>query len=381
MIYLDNASTTKMDRRVFDAMMPYMVECYGNPGSVHNLGQRSKDAIERARCQVAKMIGAKPENIIFTSGGSESNTTVFRGVHDFVLDNDLYTVATSNAEHKSVIKSAESVFRRDEIPVNHDGSVSLESVVEVCESDDNLALVSVMHTNNETGSVSDVAKIAKYCRERGILFHTDCVQAAGFHDLSVDEIGCDFMSISSHKIHGPKGMGALYVRDPNILSPVIFGGTGQEFGLRGGTENVPGIVGFGAACDLVCSNIKQDREKMAFMTRMLLDELEKITDENDNKLVVIHGQENTDRRILNASFKGYDGETLLMMLNLLGVAVSAGAACNSKETIASYVLKSMGISDEEAMSSLRFSVSRFTTKEEIETACRIITECLRSIAK
>lgn len=378
MIYLDNASTTKVDARVFEDMVPYLTYYYGNPGNIHILGKQSKNAIEVARAQVAAMIGAKPENIIFTSGGSEANTTVFRGLSDLFLDKDLYTVATSNAEHKSVIRAAETIYRRIELPVERDGSVSVESVKRAYESDDSLALVSVMHTNNETGSVSDVKSIASFCKEHGILFHTDCVQAAGFHKLDVEDIGCDFMSISSHKIHGPKGVGALYVRNPELLQPVIFGGTGQEYGLRGGTENVAGIVGFGRACQIVQENIDRDHAHMVEMSNLMKDIMLRYRNMHEEEIVTLNGQQDVDRRILNFCFHGYDGETLLMTLNCMGVAVSAGAACNSKESVASYVLKSMGVSDEDAMSSIRISVSRDTTEDDIRTAAASITRCLNA---
>lgn len=380
MIYLDNASTTKIDKRVLDAMLPYLTDKYGNPGNSHSLGREAKEALTKARIQVATMIGAKPENIIFTSGGSEANTMVFRGMRNFFFDEDLYGVATSNVEHKSILRAADAMYNRWDIPVNQDGIVSLDAVQMIDNEYDDIALVSVMHTNNETGSVNDVKRIAKYCRERGIVFHTDCVQAAGFHKLDVEEIGCDFMSLSSHKIHGPKGVGALYVRDPDFFFPTIYGGDAQEFGLRGGTENVAGIVGFGKACSLVTENISQDHAHMADLCRKLQENLLKIQSSHGGLIAKINGRTDIDKRILNVCFSGVDAETVLILLDSQGIEVSAGAACNNNESIPSYVLKAMGLSDEDAMNSIRISLSRDTSEEEIEYASQIISKCVGILA-
>lgn len=377
MIYLDNASTTKVDAQVLSEMLPYLTDWYGNPGNKHALGEKSRAAIQKARSQVAKMIGAKPDNIIFTSSGSEANSMVFRGLSNLFIDSDLYSVATSNAEHKSVIEAADNLYVRRTIPVDEDGSVSVESVKEICDIYDDVALVSVMHTNNETGSVSDVKSIARFCKERGILFHTDCVQAAGFHKLDVEEIGCDFMTISAHKIHGCKGVGALYVRDMSIIDPMIFGGSAQEFGLRGGTENVAGIVGFGCACELVSNSIDQDRQNMARLCKMLQDNLLMMDGRRGAFATKINGQLNVDKRILNICFPGVDAETLLVMLDCCDVAVSAGAACNNNETEPSYVLTSMGVSRENAMCSIRISLSKYTTENDILGICDTIHHCVK----
>ena len=382
MIYLDNASTTKIDSRVLDKMLPYLTERYGNPGNLHSLGKASKEAIDRARGQVAEMIGAQPENIIFTSGGSEANTLVFRGLSDLFLDKDLYSVATSNVEHKSVLRAADALYSRRVIQVSPDGSVSLQAVKDVCDEYDDIALVSVMHTNNETGSVSDVKAIAEFCNSRGILFHTDCVQAAGFSKLDVKEIGCDFMSISAHKIHGAKGVGALYVRDPSLLNPVIFGGDAQEFGIRGGTENVAGIVGFGYACQLISEGIATESNMMSCLCKLLQDSLlNNAIDKYGNHIAKVNGQIDADRRILNICFHGIDAETLLMALDSRGIAVSAGAACNNNESHPSYVLTNMGLSDEDAMSSIRLSLSRETSYADVVTAASEIVDIIKVLAQ
>ena len=382
MIYLDNASTTKIDKRVLDKMLPYLTDRYGNPGNLHSLGKASREAIDKARRQVADMIGSKPENIIFTSGGSEANTLVFRGLSNLFLDKDLYSVATSNVEHKSVLRAADALYHRRVIQVSPDGSVSLQAVKDVCNEYDDIALVSVMHTNNETGSVSDVKSIAEFCKSRGILFHTDCVQAAGFCKLDVDEIGCDFMSISSHKIHGGKGIGALYARDPSLLDPVIFGGDAQEFGIRGGTENVAGIVGFGYACQLVSEGVAAEGYMMSCLCKLLQESLLKnVVDKHGDHIAKVNGQADADRRILNICFHGIDAETLLMALDRRGIAVSAGAACNNNESHPSYVLTNMGLSDEDAMSSIRFSLSRETSYADIVTAVSEIVNTIQVLTQ
>lgn len=381
MIYLDNASTTKIDTRVLMAMFPYLTDYYGNPGNIHSIGKHSRDAIDAARSKVAKLIGAQPESIIFTSGGSEANTMVFAGIKDYLNRSGYQSVATSNAEHKSVIMAADALYNRRVIPVSRDGSVTLKNVRSVCETYPDIGMVSVMHTNNETGSVSNIREIADYCHENGILLHTDCVQAVGFHEIDVDKLCCDMLSISAHKIHGGKGVGALYIRDRHMLSPVIYGGSAQEYGLRGGTENVAGIVGFGKACEIVMNHITEDHDSMSKLCKILQNNLLRIQGEHGELMTKIHGQVDGDKRIVNVAFKGIDAETMLIMLDCMGVAVSAGAACNNNQSDPSYVLTSMGISDEEARSSIRISLSRETTDNDIYMATDIISDCIRMLKK
>lgn len=252
MIYLDAAATTQIDRRVLESMMPYLTTQYGNAGTLYKFGRAANEALQSARAQVSRFVGADNGSIIFTSGGSESNNLVFHGAKEYLKRIGRTHVLVSAVEHDSVLRAAESLtkegFDVGYIPVQGDGSVSLTTLEGLLRPD--TGLVSVMYVNNETGTVNPVCDIGSLCMKHGVLFHTDCVQAAGCHPINVVEIGCDFLSVSSHKIHGPKGVGALYVKDMATVAPLIHGGSEQEFGLRGGTENVAGIVGFGRACEI-----------------------------------------------------------------------------------------------------------------------------------
>ena len=256
MIYLDNAATTQLDPRVLESMMPYLMTQYGNAGTLYRFGRAANEAIQEARARVARFIGAGPDSIIFTSGGSEANNLVFHGVRDYLKRIGRTHVLVSAVEHDSVLRAAESLikdgFDVEYIPVLGNGTVPSAAVERALRAD--TGLVSVMYVNNETGVENPVGDIGSICLKHGVLFHTDCVQAAGCHPIDTTSIGCDFLSISAHKIHGPKGTGALYAKDSSILSPLIYGGHDQEFGLRGGTENVAGIVGFGRAY-LMCLDI------------------------------------------------------------------------------------------------------------------------------
>ena len=248
MIYLDNAATTKVLPEVLDAMMPYLTTNYGNAGSLHKLGREASSAIETARQQVADFLNCQPENIIFTSGGSEANNLAIKGVATYLLSKGKTGIATSAVEHDSVFNALRDLkrgFYPITIPVNRGcicDSIALEdSLRAMSNSSSPIGLVSVMYANNITGAINNVEKLASIAHNKGAMFHTDCVQAAGFNELDVKKIGCDFLSLSGHKIHAPKGVGALYVKDRSKLSPLISGGSAQEFGLRGGTENVAGI--------------------------------------------------------------------------------------------------------------------------------------------
>ena len=266
MIYLDNAATTQVDPRVVEAMMPYLTEQYGNPGSLYKLGRDAKAAVEKAREQVARFMGAKPEQIIFTSGATEANNMVFEITRPFLERTGKTHVITSQIEHKSVLKSVRRLIDDHNFDATFAGlSRSLSGLPESISQSfgSKTGLVSVMYLNNEIGHAFDVKTIGKLCKRHDVLFHTDCVQAASYRPISVEKIGCDFATISSHKIHGPKGVGALFVKEPDMWQPMICGGDSQEFGLRGGTENVAGIVGFGKACELVLQN-----QSMAEMERL-----------------------------------------------------------------------------------------------------------------
>lgn len=382
MIYLDNASTTKVDPKVIEAMMPYLTEQYGNPGTIYSFGRDSRKAVEKARAQVASFIGAKPEQIIFTSSGTESNNIVFASLIDKLQTDNKSEIVSTAIEHDSVIKAINNMciktnFYSHFVYPNAQGVVETDSIIR--RINERTGLVSVMYVNNEVGSENPVAEIGEYCKTHGILFHTDCVQAAGSHEIDVEKIGCDFLSLSSHKIHGVKGIGALYVRDKSLLSPIIHGGDKQEFGLRGGTENVPAIVGFGKACEIATECLrKTDVETSSFKQNFyscLLESLKSFGLEDvvhiNGDLIIKHG------KILNLRFDKVDGETLLLMLDAKGVCVSAGSACRSQENEPSRVLLAMGIEPEDARNSIRVSFSRMNTEREIEEAAKIMADCVR----
>lgn len=396
MIYLDNASTTRIDPKVLEAMMPYLTDEYGNAGTMYELGRRSAEAIEKARQQVANLIGAKSEQIIFTSGGTEANSMVFAGVRERLLWYGRTHIITTQIEHDSVLNAVENLCRPqyiEDVPCiksrfdvtyvkpRRNSSIHYEDVKNAMEKEHCTGIVSIMHTNNETGLENyRLDYIAELCHQKGILFHTDCVQAAGCCELDVREMGCDFMSLSSHKIHGGKGVGALYARDKSVLSPIIFGGKSQEFGLRGGTENVAGIVGFGAACEILQRKQERDIKYIEELIRMLYDSIQReLTDYGLGHILHINGGTNVSehRKTINMRFDNVDGETLLLMLDARSVCVSSGSACNSHESKPSHVLLAMGIDAEDARNSIRISLSRMNSKEEVQEAAKIIADCVQ----
>ena len=384
MIYLDNASTTRIDPKVLECMIPYMTEMYGNPGTLYKLGRDAKEAVEKARAQVAEFVGAsRPDQIIFTSGGTEANNTVFFSLLDFLRKSEKTHVITASNEHDSVINSVKNLSIKHDfdvsfLPVHKNGHVEAGNLESMIRPD--TGLVSVMYMNNETGAENPIEEIGAICAEHGVLFHTDCVQAAGCSKLSVNRFHCDFLSISSHKIHGPKGVGALYVRDRLICEPLIHGGGAQEFGLRGGTENVAGIVGFGAACALMNETLRDVDIHNSMLKQMFYNELlDRLGDRRgivhvNGDLIIKHG------KTLNLRFDGIDAETLLLMLDANGVCVSAGSACRSHESEPSRVLLAMGLEPEEARSSLRFSFSKMNTESEVVKAAGIVAMCVSFLA-
>lgn len=384
MIYLDNASTTQIAPSVLEEMMPYLKEQFGNPGTVYELGRNAHDAVQKARNQVADFIGAEPEQIIFTSGGTEANNLAIYGV---MYDNFDDRIAVSRVEHDSVLRSVDAHANPVFINVDSNCVVSVQEVERILSRyhdsvrHNNIRMVSVMYVNNETGAVNPVKEIADLCKRYGVLFHTDCVQAAGCQPIDVKEIGCDFLSISSHKIHGAKGAGALFVRDKDLLPMhLIYGGASQEFGVRGGTENVAGIVGFGKACELAMYG-REDYEKTVLYYKQsfynkLIDELKK---DNLDDIIKVNGEaiQNSSGKTLNISVQGVDAETLVLMMDAQGVCISAGAACKSHESKPSHVLLAMGLTQGQARSSVRVSFSEFNTYAEIEKAACILANCIK----
>lgn len=392
MIYLDNAATTQIHSEVLDAMMPYLKEEYGNAGAMYGLGRRAANAVAEARQQVARLIGCAPNQIIFTSGGSEANNLVFAGLRPYLLANGKTHIITSAVEHDSVLKAVNSVcnplccntknviksdFGATFLGVNPNGEVLVGDLLDALT--EQTGLVSVMYVNNETGAVNPVLEIGELCRSKNILFHTDCVQAVGFQDINVKDIGCDFLSISSHKVNAPKGVGALYVRDTSVLTPLIHGGAAQEFGFRGGTENVAGIVGFGKACEILARDLKANKEK----ANDLRITFERALKENLSSLGLQHilhiNSESEHSKILNVRFDDVDGQTLLLMLDAHEICVSAGSACRSHEAEPSHVLLAMGLSEDEARDSIRTSFSHMQGTSEILQAAKVIAQCVATL--
>lgn len=372
MIYLDNAATTQLDPRVLESMMPYLTTQYGNAGTLYKFGRVANEAIQEARAQVARLIGADTNRIIFTSGGSEANNLVFHGVRDYLKRIGRTHILVSAVEHDSVLRAAESLmkdgFDVEYIPVLSNGTVPPGAVEKALRAD--TGLVSVMYVNNETGAKNPVDDIGSICLKHGVLFHTDCVQAAGCHHIDVTSIGCDFLSISSHKIHGPKGVGALYAKDISILTPLIYGGHDQEFGLRAGTENVAGIVGFGRACELSSAQLTEDRTMVSMLKQQFVTELQ---GHLGGDTVHINGASLlSPGKTVNLRIDGVDNESLILMLDNMDVCISAGSACQSHESRPSHVLTAMGLSTEEARSSIRVSFSRMNTVDEVTDAAHIM---------
>jgi cysteine desulfurase len=360
-IYFDYQSTTPMDRRVLDAMMPTMTSEFGNPGSkTHAFGWNAEKMVEVARQQTADVIGANAKDIIFTSGATESNNLAIKGVARFNSDEKNHII-TTQIEHKCVLESCKYLNFKEKFDVTYlgvdkDGLINLDELKDAIT--DKTALVSVMSVNNEIGVIQDLKSIGKICREKGIYFHTDCAQAFGKIPLDVDEMNIDLMSISGHKIYGPKGIGALYVRrNPRVrIEPILHGG-GQERGLRSGTAPVFLIVGMGVAAELAKKEMEDDAVKIKKIAKRIIDEFTSI------KMVYLNG---SDKHrwfgCLNFTFSGIEGESLIM--GLKNIAVSSGSACTSANLEPSYVIKAIGVGDDLAHSSVRIGLGRFTTEDE-----------------
>lgn len=387
MKYLDNASTTKISRRVLDGMMPYLEGWYGNPGSVHSLGKIAKDAVETARGNVASLLGCKPGNIVFTSSGSESNNLVIDMVCR-MYGGDGKNIVTTSVEHDSILnglKRAKRIYgvKSRIVSVRNDGTVDPEEIKAAIDA--NTILVSVMHSNNELGSVNNIAKIGEICQNLGPMFHTDCVQAAGAYDLDVEKLNCDFLSVSAHKIHGPKGVGALYVRYMPCATASISGGDNQEFGLRGGTENVAGIAGLGAACEEISRDYNKTRSRYRVLKRLFYDSImahleDKDADDIKKRITVNANSLENEGKVLSISVRGVDSETLVMALSDRGVCISSGSACTEHNQEPSHVLKAIGLSDEEARSTVRVSFDITTESKDVVgagfTFADVITELI-----
>ncbi len=371
-IYLDNAATTRVAPEVLEAMKPYFTDKYGNASSLHDFGLEAAEALEESRKTLAGVINAKPEEIVFTSGGSESDNQAIKEIAFSKGPN--HHIITSSIEHPAVLKTCEFLekmgFEVTCLPVNKEGSISLDDLEKSIK--DKTILVSIMHANNEIGTIQPVREIGRICREKGVLFHTDAVQSFLKIPIDVKEMNIDLLSASSHKLHGPKGVGLLYVRSGVKINPLIHGG-GHESGLRSGTENVAGIVGFARACRLCRipdNKVKELRDRL----------IEGVLEIKDCWLNGAKG----DKRLpnnANFSFKFIEGEALVLRLNDSGVAASTGSACSTKSLKPSHVLMAMGLSHVEAHGSLRLTLSRYTTKEEIDYILKVLPGVVEDLRK
>ena len=363
-IYMDNHATTPMDPRVLDAMLPYFGKVFGNAASRnHQFGWEAEQAVDKAREQVAKLIGCTPKEIIFTSGATESNNLAIKGIAEMYREKGNHII-TQVTEHKAVLDTCKKLERQGYdvtyLPVETDGLVSVEKLAAAITP--KTILVTIMYANNEIGVIQPIQEIGKLCHEKGILFHTDAVQAVGKIPVSVIADNIDVLSMTAHKIYGPKGVGALYVRrrNPRVQITEQINGGGHERGMRSGTLNVPGIVGLGMACEIA-------GEEMVAETARLLDLRDYLKQKFDNALDYTHVNGNMDHHLpgnLNMSFVHVEGESLLMGIN--DIAVSSGSACTSATLEPSYVLKALGLGDDVAHSSIRFGLGRFNNRAEVD---------------
>ena len=370
-IYMDNQATTPLDPRVLDAMMPWLTTKFGNAASrSHSFGWEAEAAVDEARQQVAKLIGATAKEIVFTSGATESDNLAIKGIAEACRERGDHII-TQVTEHKAVLDTCKrleaSGYRVTYLPVTSEGLIDLEDLRRAI--DEKTILVTIMAANNEIGVIQPIAEIGQLCHEKGIVFHTDAVQAAGKIPIDVNAMQIDALSISAHKIYGPKGVGALYVRgrNPRVKLAEQINGGGHERGMRSGTLNVPGIVGLGKACEIAAQEMAEEGERLCRLRDRLRDRLQSALDR-----VRVNGS--MQRRLpgnLNMSFAGAEGEALLMGLS--DVALSTGSACTSAALEPSHVLRALGLGDEIAHSSLRFGLGRFNTEAEVDyTADRLI---------
>lgn len=381
-VYLDNSATTPIDKEVVEAMLPFLTEKFGNASSIHFFGQEARAAVDRARHQVADAINARLNEIVFTSGGTEANNLAIRGL---VEANDKYGrhIITSEIEHSAVKEVCLDLEKRGYevtyLPVYEDGIVRIEDVRNAVRED--TILITIMTANNEIGTIQPVAEIGKLVRElresgKKIWFHTDAVQAIGKIPVDVEEIGCDLLSISAHKIHAPKGVGALYVRRGVRLHKQNIGGH-QERERRGGTENVPYIVAFGKACETAKRNLKETSAHL----RSLRDRFENAVGERIADFVFNGNRENRLPHISNLSFRFIEGEGLLINLDMNGIAVSTGSACSSGSLEPSPVIRSLGRNDELARGAIRFSFGKENTAEDVEYLLEILPKSIENLRR
>ncbi len=367
-VYADNAATTKISPEVLNAMYPYLTEEYGNASSIYSLGRNAKKAIEASREKVAKAIGADPSEIYFTSCGSEADNWALRGTCHRLKEKGKKHIITSVFEHHAILHTCQALekegFEITYLPVSPLGIVCPDDVKNAIRED--TAIVSIMYANNEIGTIQPISEIGAICREKGVIFHTDAVQAVGNVEINVKEQNIDLLSLSGHKIHAQKGIGAIYIKKGIVLPNLIFGGA-QERNKRAGTENVPAIVGLGTAIEIATADIKAKNEKVTAMRNRLIDGILKLS----------HTRLNGDREKrlagnCNISIEGVEGESLLLILDMNGICASSGSACTSGSLDPSHVLLALGLKHEVAHGSLRLSINDETTDEDIDYILEVV---------
>jgi len=381
LIYFDNAASTAVHPEVVKEMLPYFDTQYGNPSSIHQFGRKAKNAIQKARKQVAALVGAEPGEITFTSGGTESNNTIFYGCPKFQEDKfELNHIITSSIEHDAVLEPVRE-FEKNGVqvtylPVDEHGLVNPDDITK--SINEQTAIVSIMFANNEVGTIQPIQEISKICNKYQIPLHTDAVQAVGKIPINVKDLGVDALSISSHKINGPKGVGALFIKKGFTIAPEILGG-GQENGMRSGTENVASIVGFGKACEIAKEKLNENISHFQTLHSSMLSKIVK-----EIPHVKLNGH--TEKRIFNnihLTFLGVNGEDLIIKLDEHGIAASTGSACSVHTQKASHVLKAMGFNHEQITGSLRISFGYMNTLDEVEQAVEVLKKVvaeLRSVS-
>lgn len=360
-VYMDNNATTRVDPEVLQEMMPYLSDYYGNPSSMHTFGGQVGSKIRKARQQVAALLGCEPDEIIFTSCGTESDNAAILGTLSIVPHKR--TVITTRVEHPAVLSPCRNLeqhgYRIIELGVDKHGCLNLDELESAINDD--TAIVSVMYANNETGVIFPIEKMASICKAKGVTFHTDAVQAVGKIPLNLKTSAIDMLSLSGHKLHAPKGIGVLYVRRGTRLSPYLLGGH-QENNRRGGTENVPGIVALGKACEMALHHLEEENTRV----KALRDKLESQILATCPDCMVNGDSENRLPNTLNISFEYIEGESILMMLDRFGICASSGSACTSGSLEPSHVLRAMGVPFTAAHGSIRFSLSRYNTEQEVD---------------
>lgn len=374
-IYMDHAATTPVDGSVLQEMLPYFREKFGNASSIHQYGQEAKAALEESREKIAQFLGAKPSELVFVSGGTEADNWAIRGVA-YALKQKGNHIITSLAEHHAVIHACEALekegFKVTYLKPDRYGQIHPEQVEEAITK--KTVLITLMHVNNELGTINPIAAIGKVARKYGIVFHTDAVQSFCKIRYSVDELNVDLMTLSAHKIYGPKGVGALYIREGTPIVPLLYGG-GHERNLRAGTQNVPAIVGFARAVEIGDRVLEEEHERIRSLREQFLSGLkEQVADFRVNG----HPAEHVPG-ILNISFAGVDAESLLISLDMKGIAVSTGSACSSGSAQPSHVLRAIGLEDEYLKCTLRFSMGRTNTEEDIQYTVSALAEIIERL--